>query len=323
MTDIRYVVLLAAALLVSISPGSPSSAQNWPQRTVKFIVPLGPGAGVDIGARLFAEKLSQRWGQPVVVENRPGGDSIVAITSFLSSDDHTLLFSPSAAFTAHPFQHEKVPYNFADLVPVARVSNTLVAVAVPASLPVSSVRELVELGQAQPGKLNWAGVTGAVDFTVDAFLREVGADIRKIPYRDSVQALSDLAEGRLQLYVAALAIVRPQIEAGRVKLLAITNGERAPTYPNIPTAAEAGYPTLAFDGLVGVFSQRSMSPDLRARISQDILSVGNDPAISSRLGATGQDVRPSAPEEFAASIDKQRATVTAAAVRLGLKAAQQ
>src|SRR5215210_4910882 len=110
MVRLLCALFLQTALLVSAVP-IPSYAQNWPQRTVKFIVPLGPGSGVDIGARLFAEKLSQRWGQPVVVENRPGGDSIVAITSFLSSDDHTLLFSPSAAFTAHPFLHEKVPYN--------------------------------------------------------------------------------------------------------------------------------------------------------------------------------------------------------------------
>jgi len=320
MVRVLCALFLQTALLVAVP--IPSHAQNWPQRSVKFIVPLGPGSGVDIGARLFAEKLALRWNQAVVVENRPGGDSMVAINAFLSGDDHTLLFSPSAAFTAHPFQHEKLPYNYADIAPIARVSNTLVAVAVPSSLSASSLRDLVALGQTQAGKLNWAGVTGALDFTVDAFLRDAGADIRKVPYRDSVQAVNDLAEGRLQLYAAALAIVRAQVEAGRVKLLAITNGERAPSYPDVPTAAEAGYAALAFDGLVGVFGHRNMPADLRARISADIQNVGSDPAINSRLAATGQLVRPSSPEEFAASIDKQKATVTAAAARLGLKAAQ-
>src|ERR1043166_6018666 len=112
--------LIVAALALTASLMAPAQAQNWPTRTVKFIVPFGPGAGADIGGRLFAEKLTQKWGHPVVIENRPGGDSIVAIQAFLSAnDDHTLLFSPSGNFTVHPFNYAKLTYNPADLVPIA------------------------------------------------------------------------------------------------------------------------------------------------------------------------------------------------------------
>ena len=112
--------LAAGALSAAAQPASP---QSWPQRPVKFILPLGPGSGADIGARLIAEKLAAKWGQPVVVENRPGGDGFVAINAFVSArDDHMLLFGPASSFTAHPYLHDKLPYDPRDLAPVARVS---------------------------------------------------------------------------------------------------------------------------------------------------------------------------------------------------------
>ena len=122
------LVLLTAPFI----PAMPSAAQTWPQRTVKFVLPLGAGSGVDIGARLFADRLSIRWGQPVVVENRPGGDALVAIGAFVGAhDDHVLLYSPSGSFTAHAYLHDNLPYKPSDLLPIARVSNTVIAIAVP------------------------------------------------------------------------------------------------------------------------------------------------------------------------------------------------
>ena len=166
------VFMLAAALaLVASSTSSP--AQTWPQRPVKFLVTLGPGSGIDIGTRLLADQLSKRWGQPVVVENRPGGDGLVAISAMVAAhDDHVLLGSPTSSFTAHPFVYKNVPYKPEDLQPIARVSNTIIVIAVPADLPVQSLAELVALARAQQGKLNWAGTTGAIDFLVAAFLRK-------------------------------------------------------------------------------------------------------------------------------------------------------
>src|SRR5262249_53618594 len=155
---------MAAALPLGLAHFSAAADQTWPTRPVKFILTLGAGSGADIGARLFADRLGQRWGQPIVVENRPGGDGIVAINSFVSAhDNHQLLFSPTSSFPAHPFLHDHLPYKPADLLPIARVSNTVISISVPASLKVNAMNELIALARAQPGKLNWAGVTGALD----------------------------------------------------------------------------------------------------------------------------------------------------------------
>ena len=150
--------LIAACALAATAV--PAGAQSWPTRTVRLILPLGPGSGVDIGARLIADKLSTKWGQPVVVENRPGGDGIVAITAFTGAkDDHVLLMAPTSSFTAHPYLHDKLPYDPRDLAPIARISNTIVAVVVPASSDIKSVKDLVEAARTNPGKLNWATIT--------------------------------------------------------------------------------------------------------------------------------------------------------------------
>src|SRR3979490_47687 len=139
---IATALLGSVALLAQAQAQTPAEAQTWPQRPVKFIVPFGPGGGADIGARLLAERLPARWGKPVVIENRPGGDSLVAIQAFLSAnDDHVLLFAPRGNFTVHPFHYAKLTYNPADLVPIARASNTLIAAAVKADAPYSNVQE--------------------------------------------------------------------------------------------------------------------------------------------------------------------------------------
>jgi tripartite-type tricarboxylate transporter receptor subunit TctC len=313
--------LLAPALaLIAVSAVTfmASAETKWPIRPVRFILTLGAGSGSDIGARLLADRLSQRWGQPVVVENRPGGDAIVAINAFVTAhDDHVLLFSPTSSFTAHAYLHDNLPYQPSDLVPITRVSNTIITISVPASLNVSSLKELAAMARAEPGKLNWAGVTGALDFVFAGWLKQEGLNINKVPYRNPVDAANDLAEGRVQVYEAALAIVRPQLESGKIKLLAVTNSVRAPTQPNLPTVAQAGYPALTIDGLVGLFGPTGMPLELRQRITADIRAVV-DPTIEDRLTITGQLTNIGGPEEFGKSIDEQRAKIAAFAKELGI-----
>ena len=163
---------LTAALALSPLLAKPATAADaWPTRPVRFIVTLGAGSGVDIGARMFADKLSQKWGQPVVVENRPGGDGMLAITTMLSAkDDHVLLVSPTSSFTAHPYFHDKLPYDQKDLIPIARISKTVVAVSVPASLGLNSLKDLEALARAKPGQLNWTTATGFTDFVFAGYL---------------------------------------------------------------------------------------------------------------------------------------------------------
>ena len=326
-TPRRPLLLQMVAALIGttamLSTAMPSLAQSWPQRNVRFIVPLGPGSGTDVTARLFADRLAVRWGKPVVVENRPGGDGIVTISAFVGAhDDHALLFAPTSAFTAHPYLHDKLPYDLRDLVPVARVSNTLIAIVAPDSLKVRSLAELVGVARAHPGRLNWATTTGYSDFLFAAFLKNTGLTMSKVPYRDTVQASSDLGEGRIQMYWGALAIVRPQVQAGKAKLLAVSNGLRAPDEPDVPTVIEAGFPALLFDGLVGLFGPRDMAVDVRERIVADVQAVASDPAITTRLIAAGQLVSPGGAAEFAASIEEQRARVAAIAREMEFKRAE-
>ncbi len=316
---LRHLFALALALVVVAAVAFMASAETkWPTRPVRFILTLGAGSGSDIGARLLADRLSPRWGQPVIVENRPGGDAIVAINAFVTAhDDHVLLFSPTSSFTAHAYLHDNLPYQPSDLVPITRVSNTIITISVPASLNVNSLKELAAMARAEPGKLNWAGVTGALDFVFAGWLKQEGLNINKVPYRNPVDAANDLAEGRVQVYEAALAIVRPQLESGKIKLLAVTNSVRAPTQPNLPTVAEAGYPALTIDGLVGLFGPTGMPLDLRQRITADIRAVV-DPTIEDRLTITGQLTNLGGPEEFGKSIDEQRGKIAAFAKELGI-----
>ena len=320
----RRALLLAAALAASslmMRPGL--AADAWPTRPVHLLVTLGPGSGVDISARLFADKLSAMWHQPVIVENRPGGDGIVAITSFLGAhDDHTLLISPVSSFTAHPYFHDTLPYNPKDMIPVARVSSTVVAVAVPTALKVDSLKDLVALAKKEPGKLNWTTATGFTDFVFAGFLHTVGLKMEKVPYKNPAGAANDLAAGVIQVYMPAYAIVRPQVAAGKVKVLAVTNHSRAPALPDTPTAAQAGYPSLDFDGLVGIFGSPELPAAARARIAKDVAVVAKDPAIVAKMTATGQIMMPGDGAEFAASIDKQKAQVAAVAKLFGNKPVQ-
>src|SRR5947209_7412172 len=176
---------LIAALFAVLLAGPSAKAADWPTRPVRFIVTLGPGSGVDIGARLFADKLSALWKQPVVVENRPGGDGILAITSFLSAkDDHTFLVCPVSSFTAHPYFHDTLPYDPKNLIPVARISKTVVAVAVPVALGVNSLKDLETLARKEPGKLNWTTATGFTDFVFAGYLHSVGLKMEKVPYKN-------------------------------------------------------------------------------------------------------------------------------------------
>jgi tripartite-type tricarboxylate transporter receptor subunit TctC len=314
----------AAAILLSALSLSAANAQaSWPQRGVKFVIPLGPGAGVDITARLLSDRLAQKWGQAVVVENRPGGDGVVALSSFIGgNDDHTLLMSPTSSFTHHPWMHDKVPYDAKEIVPVVRMTNTLVAVVVPASSPYTSLKELIADAKAHPGKLNWATITGFFDFMFEGFQKREGVVITKVPYRNTVQAAQDLAEGRIQMMMAAYAIVRPLVQAGKLKVLAFTASQRAEAVPDVPTAAEAGFPGMTIDGLVGVFGMKNLDDKAQARIEADVIEQLRDPKIIETLTSTGQVVNPGTAKEFTAAIEAQTAQAAETGRLLGIKAAQ-
>jgi tripartite-type tricarboxylate transporter receptor subunit TctC len=156
-----------------ISAQPATATQPWPQRPVRFILPFGAGTATDVAARLISDKLTARWGRPIVIENRPGADGLLAINAFLAAkDDHVLLYASTASFMAHPYTLEKMPYDLdRDLAPIARVTDTILSAAVASSVPAKSLAEFVALAKAQPGKLNAAGAAGVPDFTLSYFLK--------------------------------------------------------------------------------------------------------------------------------------------------------
>ena len=237
---------------------TPARAEIWPDRPVKIIVPLPPAVATDLALRLFAEKLSARWGQPVVVENRPGADGIVGVTGFVNAhDDHTLLFSFAGPISINPFIHDKLPYDpVRDLVPIAAAIDNFFAIAVSTlhraspHLPHSSRRRgLIPRNSTGPPP------PGLPQFIFLALQKRAGLTLTQVPYRDFAPALQDFAENRIQVVVTAPRYLMPAVESGKARLLMVTNRQRSPIAPDVPTAEEAGFPELTFDGVVGFFGR--------------------------------------------------------------------
>ena len=306
-------VLLAAA--VGCSFCSPAFA--WPDRAVRLILPVPAGSAADFTARLFAERLSVRWAQPVVVDNRPGADGIIGVSSFVSGhDDHTLLFAISAVATVHVVQNEKLPYDpIKDLVPIAAASEIVLAIAASDKSGIHSLEDMVRIARRAPGKLNWASSPGLPPFVIGAFAKETGLEMEAVFYRDLSPALQDLGEGRLDIFVHALSVLMPQAQAGRLRLLAVASRQRAAAMPNLPSVTELGFSELVMEGLCGFFGSREMSVAVRERVAADVSAVANEPAVQERLAAIGQTVHSGTSAEFSAFLaaNRERLTVLARA----------
>src|SRR5262249_25617899 len=205
---------------------------------------------------------------------------------------------------------EKLDYDPArDFVPISAAMDTFGAIAVPASLKVESLAELLVLARAQPGKLNWASGGGAFPILLAGFARTAQLDVAQVSYREQNLALQDLAEGRIQYLASSLTALLPLVQSGKIRLLAVTNKARAPMATSLPAATHEGRPELEFEGLVGFFGGRDMPPTLRGRISADIRAVASEPKLAERLAGTGQIVHASSAAEFAGAITDQRARI--------------
>jgi tripartite-type tricarboxylate transporter receptor subunit TctC len=314
MTNIIRLVLAVAIVTASMISFA-SAADPWPQRTVRLIAPISAGTATDLAARLFAERLSKRWGQPVVVENRPGADGIVAVNAFLSvTDHHALLFSFAGPISINPLLYDKLPYDPGqDLVPVASAIDNFFAIAVASSLGVDTIADFIEMARRRPGKLNWAATPGLPQYIFVAFQKRAGVDLVEVPYKEIAPMLQDLGQGRVDVAVTGSSPFLPLVESGKARMLMVTNRERSPLAPQVPTAAEAGFPDLLFEGVVGFYGWRGMPADLRQRIATDINAAAADPALVERLRGVGSVVRTGTPADFVAAIEDQKAKVRALA----------
>jgi tripartite-type tricarboxylate transporter receptor subunit TctC len=321
MNRVSKFVALAGAAVLGLMASAAQAQTAWPTRTVKLIVPFAPGAGADIGARLAADILSRKWGQPVIVENRPGGDSLIAIRAVIGdNNDHQFLFTPTGNFTPHPYRHEKLGYvRERDLLPVARFSNTILVVGASEKLGVKTIGEFVDLAKKKPGELNVMVVPGITELVWDNFTTTLNLQITKVPFTNLTAGAAEMVTNRIQAAMTALAIQQPVLQGNGARLLAVTSRNRVDILKDVPTVIEGGVPSLELEGLVGAFAAPSLSPELRKRIGDDIAAVARDPEIAAKLVSSGQVPNPGGAEEFSADILRQEAQVAAMAKVVGLK----
>ena len=292
----------------------PAPAQGWPQRTVRLIVPLPPGSSTDIVGRLLAGRLADRWGQPVIVENRQGADGVPAVTAFLSArNPHTLLLSFAGIITVNPLIHEQLPYDIHDLIPIVPVADNFLGVSASATLKANSISDLVKIAKSQPGKLNWAATPGVPYYVLLALLRSAAIDMVEVPYHDFGPALQDLSQGRLHVAATGVTLLAPYHQAGTAKLMFVTNRERSPQVPDVPTATQVGYPELTFEGIVGIYCSRVIPIDIQKFIAHGVQAVTIDPEFRAKVTALGSAARTGTSTEFAAAIEEQRNKIAAIA----------
>jgi tripartite-type tricarboxylate transporter receptor subunit TctC len=313
-------VLAIAFLTAGPACSRDAGSRHWPTRPVTVIVPFGPGSGTDLVVRLLAPRLSERWRQPVVVDNRPGADGIVGVQTFVSArDGHTLLFTPGGQVTLSPLLHDQVPFDpVRDLVPTAAVVTPSIGIAVTGGLEISSLAELVALVRQEPGRFLWAAPPGLPEVIFKAFLALERLEMKHVPYRDLSMAVRDLAAGRIQVGIFAVPSMISQVQSGAARLLAVTSRVRIAAAPDVFTAEEAGYPALSADGRWGFYGWRDIPETLRDRIAEDVRQVLDDKTIAARLVAMGLTVAPGDAEEFGRALEQQRSQVHEIARIIGL-----
>lgn len=317
----KLSAIVAVGIALSTACTRSTALEDWPWRPVRVLVPYGAGTGTDVVTRLLAPRLSERWRQPVIIDNRPGADGTVAITAFLESNDqHTLLFMTAGPLVLGPFRHDRLPYDpVQDLVPIAAAVNPSIGIAVTKNVQATSLSDLVGLARQQPGTYLWAAVTGLPEILFRAFLELEKVQMKHVSYRDMSMARNDLDAGRIHVMVASVPTLSPSIQMRTARLLAVTTTARTAAAPEVPTATEAGYAVLAVDGKWGFFGRRDTPLSLREKIAADVRDAMDDPALAARLLAMGLTVAGGTAEEFARGVEEQRRQVADVAHIVGLK----
>jgi len=289
---------LAAALVVSAG-----AAQSYPVKPIRVILSVPAGATPDVTARLVTPGLSSVLGQPLVVDNRGGAGGLIGaeIAAKAAPDGYTVFISSPGALTILPHLR-KVPYDtLRDFAPVGLISVGPFVLITHPSLPVHSVKELIALAQAQPGKLNCASAGNGVanHLALELFKQMAGVNITHVPYKGAPQAVSDVVAGHMNLTFNSIAPVLGHIRAGRVRVLGVASAKRSPQLPEVPTIGEAGVPGFEAENWFGMFAPAQTPKHIVARLSEALVKVVRSPEIQKQFAALGADAVGSTPEEFA------------------------
>jgi tripartite-type tricarboxylate transporter receptor subunit TctC len=304
-------VLVSLALVALALGAGAAAAQGYPTRAVRIIVAYPPGGGIDVIGRQIADRLARDWGQPVVVENRPGGSTIPAteLVAKAPADGHTILLTTDATFSINPHLFAKLPYSDRDFVAVTQLVLLQQMLVVHPSLPARSLAELVALARAKPGTLNYAsyGSGSQPQLAAEMLKARAGIDIVHIPYKGITLAVAAVMAHEVEMTFAGIATGRPQVQAGRIRALAIGGSKRSPLVPDVPTFTELGYPEVETHAWFGLFVPAGTPREAVGRIHRDVVAILSDPAFREReIVQKGYDLVASSPDEFAAYLVRDR-----------------
>lgn len=297
-----FRAMTAALACIALNPAA-VFGQAFPSKPVRFIVPFAPGGQSDVVARTVGQKLSERWGQPVIIENKPGAATTLGadFVAKAPADGYTILLAP-APFVITQYAYPKLPYDSRkDFTPVTLlVTNPLVAVVNPTRLPVKTFAEFVAAVKKEPGKISYGtpGNGSLPHLAVELFGVQSGTNALHVPYKGGGPAVVDLVGGQIAFMFASPLEVMPHVKAGRLLTLAVTSDKRVTYWPDVPTLKEAGYKEYEAYAWFGVVAPTATPRDIVAKLNADIVAVLKSPDVSERLAAQGADVAATSAEEF-------------------------
>jgi tripartite-type tricarboxylate transporter receptor subunit TctC len=322
-TRAMAVCCTAFACISSAHAAQADPAANYPTKPIRFVVPFAPGAGTDTTARTIAQKLGEKWGHQAVVENRTGaGGTIgVEVTAKASPDGYTICLI-SASNSVNAATNPALPYDLTkDLQGIAQASSLFYVVYIHPAVPAKSIKELIAHAKANPGKLNFgsAGMGNAAHLAAELFAKAAGIQMVHVPYKGNALAMNDLVAGNIQVLFDPPQTTLPQVAAGRIRSLGVTSRKRFPGLPDVPTIAEAGYPSYEFSIWYAMIAPAGVPAPVVARWNAEINKVVGDPAIRQRFAATGSNLYESTPAECNALAQKEFAQWAQVFADLGIK----
>jgi tripartite-type tricarboxylate transporter receptor subunit TctC len=301
----RILRRIAIALVTLTSFAAVASfAQPYPSKPIRLIVPFAPGGPADIQARLIGPKLTEAWGQPVVVENRAGGNTLIAteLTARSDPDGHVVQVI-SAGFAINVSLYSRLPYDSVrDFAPVTQLTSGPAIVVVHPSLPARSIKELIQLARSRPGQLTYASAGLPSQLAVELFKVMTGTDLVHVPYKGAAPAMIDLIAGHVQVSFPTIIGALSHVRSGRLRALATTGAKRTPAAPDLPTMIEAGVPGYVAANWFGTAVPAKTPPAIVSKLRQEIARALRLPDVSERLLSQGMEPTSSTPEEFSAYI---------------------
>jgi tripartite-type tricarboxylate transporter receptor subunit TctC len=317
-------VACAICAICAVAP-APAEAQAFPSKPVRMIVGFPPGGGTDILARIVAQKLSDAWGQPVVVENRPGASATIAAAAVAQApaDGYTLSMGQLTPNAIAPALMAKLPYNASrDFVPVVLVGTSPNVLVVGPSVAARDIAELVAFAKAKPAKLTYASSgTGSLQhIAAEVFKAAAAVDIVHVPFKGSGQAVIDLIAGNVDMNFDSIPAVVQHVKSGKLRAIGVTSKRRASGLPDVPAIAESGYPDYDLTSWWGIFAPAGTPPDVVARIHRDTVAALQNAEVKERFAALSVDPGGGSSREFAAYVAEEIAKYDALVKRLGIKA---